>query len=187
MLRSGGFRGGLPEARARGNRRLWFGKCEGDVMQGQLAQMMARFAQQGKVAWIGLRGARLVGMDAVERVAVTNSGLVGDHGRVGKRAVTLVQAEHLVAIGGYLGRSAVAPEVLRRNLVVEGLNLSALKGRQVRIGTAVLEITTVCAPCSRMETALGAGGYAAMRGHGGWCASVILEGEIALGDAVTPL
>lgn len=156
-------------------------------MQGQLAQMMARFAQPGRVAWIGLRGARLVGMDVVERVAVSDAGLAGDHGRPGKRAVTLVQAEHLTAIGSYLGRGPVAPEVLRRNLVVAGLNLSALKGRRLRIGSAVLEITTVCAPCSRMEVALGPGGYAAMRGHGGWCASVIEPGEIALGDAVMPL
>jgi len=155
-------------------------------MQGQLAQMMARFAQPGRVAWIGLRGARLVGMDVVERVAVSDAGLAGDHGRPGKRAVTLVQAEHLTAIGSYLGRGPVAPEVLRRNLVVAGLNLSALKGRRLRIGSAVLEITTVCAPCSRMEAALGPGGYAAMRGHGGWCASVIEPGEIALGDAVAP-
>ena len=155
-------------------------------MQGQLAQMMARFAQPGRVAWIGLRGARLVGMDVVERVAVSDAGLAGDHGRPGKRAVTLVQAEHLTAIGSYLGRGPAAPEVLRRNLVVAGLNLSALKGRRLRIGSAVLEITTVCAPCSRMEAALGSGGYAAMRGHGGWCASVIEPGEIALGDAVAP-
>ncbi len=158
---------------------------EGRV-QGQLGEMMGRFAQPGRVAWIGLRGARLEGMDVVARVTVGLDGLAGDHGRAGKRAVTLVQAEHLSAIGSYLGVGPVAAEVLRRNLVVEGVNLSALKGRQVRVGSAVLEISTVCAPCSRMEAALGHGGYAAMRGHGGWCASVVQVGEIGLGDAVSP-
>ena len=49
-----------------------------------------------------------------------------------------------------------------------GLNLLASNGRRLRIGSdAVLEITGVCAPCSRMEQILGEGGYNAVRGHGG--------------------
>jgi MOSC domain-containing protein YiiM len=35
-----------------------------------------------------------------------------------------------------------------------------------------------------MEVALGPGGYNAMRGHGGLCASVIEEGEIEIGSDV---
>lgn len=113
-------------------------------------------------------------------------GLDGDHGASDKRAVTLVQAEHLPVIGAMLGRAAIPAADLRRNLVVAGLNLAALKGRQIRIGTAVLELTGICAPCSRMEQALGHDGYSAVRGHGGWCARVITPGDIACGDPVTP-
>ena len=40
---------------------------------------------------------------------------------------------------------------------------------------------------SRMEETLGQGGYSAVRHHGGWCASVVTPGEIALGDAVAPV
>ena len=50
-----------------------------------------------------------------------------------------------------------------------------------------MRIEGICAPCSRMEEALGPGGYGALRGHGGWCASVIKPGRIALGDVVTVL
>ncbi|MGF1500879.1 MAG: MOSC domain-containing protein [Paracoccaceae bacterium] len=76
---------------------------------------------------------------------------------------------------------------LRRNIAVAELNLLALRGRQLRLGGAVLEITGPCAPCTRMEETLGPGGYSALRGHGGMTAAVIEPGAIALGDPVTPL
>ena len=151
-----------------------------------LHDMIARWAQPGTVDWIGLRPARGAEIVAVPRVEVTEAGLTGDRGRAGKRAVTLVQAEHLPVIASFLGRADIPPAMLRRNLVVRGLNLAGLKGRDVEIGSAVLRVTTICAPCSQMERAFGHGGYAAMRGHGGWCAEVVTPGHIGLGDAVTP-
>ncbi|MBF9059407.1 MOSC domain-containing protein [Rhodobacterales bacterium HKCCSP123] len=153
----------------------------------RLADLITRHARDGRLDRIGLRPERLAAPVAVDAADVLERGLTGDHARPGKRAVTLIQAEHLAVIGAYLGRGPVAPEVLRRNLVVSGLNLSALKGRRIAIGGAVLRLTTVCAPCSRMEAALGPGGYSAMRGHGGWCAEVLIPGRIAIGDAVRPL
>lgn len=151
-----------------------------------LADMMTRTAQPGRVEWIGLRPEKLADMTTARAAEITEAGLVGDRARAGKRAVTLIQAEHLPAIGAYLGRGPIAPDILRRNLVVSGLNLSALRGRRVGVGTAVLEVTTVCAPCSRMEKALGHGGYAAMRGHGGWCTQVVQPGQVRIGDVVQP-
>ena len=152
-----------------------------------LKALIEGYSQPGQVAWIGLRSARRKPMQPVDQVMVTEAGLEGDHGRPGKRAVTLIQAEHLGPIGAMLGQGAVAPDILRRNIVVAGINLSALKGRQVQIGTAVLSFDVICAPCSRMEEALGKGGYSAVRGHGGWCASVIRPGLICLTDSVTPI
>ena len=55
-----------------------------------------------------------------------------------------------------------------------------------RIGTAVLRGTGPCAPCSRMEEALGPGGFNAVRGHGGITAEVVRPGRVALGDSVVP-
>ncbi|MDJ0825976.1 MAG: MOSC domain-containing protein [Rhodobacter sp.] len=107
-------------------------------------------------------------------------GLVGDHGRAGKRAVTLFQHEHLAAVAAYLGVETVAPEALRRNIHIAGLNLSALRGARLSIDGAEIELTGPCAPCSRMTEALGRGGYNALRGHGGWCARVVRPGMIRL-------
>lgn len=152
-----------------------------------LKDLIARYAQPGRLTWIGTRPARRAAMLEMDTARLFPRGLEGDHGASDARAVTLVQAEHLPVIGAMLGRAPVGPAELRRNLVVAQINLSALKGRQVQIGSAVLEITGICAPCSRMEEQLGPGGYSAMRGHGGWCARVVMAGAIALGDSVVPL
>ncbi len=156
-------------------------------MADSLREMMGRHARGGRVAWIGLRPARRAGMMAVAAVEAGPEGVSGDHGRPGPRAVTLVQAEHLAVVGAFLGRGPVEPEVLRRNIVVAGLNLAGLGGREVEVGGAVLRVTGICAPCSRMEEALGPGGYTAVRGHGGWCAEVVTPGRIAVGDRVVAL
>jgi MOSC domain-containing protein YiiM len=147
----------------------------------------------GRLAWIGLRTERRGGIEVVQQVRLSpEQGLVGDRyggrptsdGLGGKRQVTLIAAEDLAAVAGFLGREAVAPDLVRRNLVTEGLNLTALKGRNLVVGDAVLEITGECHPCSRMEEALGPGGYNALRGRGGLTARVIRAGEARVGDGV---
>ncbi|WP_420585091.1 MOSC domain-containing protein [Ruegeria sp.] len=153
----------------------------------ELAELIAGWARPGRVEWIGLRPERRAQMLISEAAEVTLDGLEGDRSRAGKRAVTLIQQEHLAAIGSYLGQGPIAPDILRRNLVVSGINLAALKGREVQVGEAILRFTVICAPCSRMEEALGKGGYSAVRGHGGWCAEVIKPGRVRLGDLVQPV
>ena len=157
-----------------------------------LEALRSTYAQKGKVEWIGLRPARREPLQSTSRTsAVKDRGLEGDHamGRTpgGKRQVTLIQSEHLGAIAMMLGKDSVDPGDLRRNIVVSGINLQGLKEQQIRIGTALLEISGPCHPCSRMEENLGKGGYSAMRGHGGWCARVLESGEFGVGDEVGPV
>ncbi|MEL6840444.1 MAG: MOSC domain-containing protein [Pseudomonadota bacterium] len=155
-------------------------------MKGQLGAMMARHAVPGRLDWIGLRAARHAPIDVVAKAELTDAGLIGDHGRAGKRAVTLIQAEHLAVIAALSGHDHIRPAQLRRNLVISGLNLLAIRKGLITIGSATLEIHGPCPPCSRMEKELGPGGYNAMRGHGGWYASVAAPGVITLGDTVSP-
>ncbi len=150
--------------------------------------LLATLPQAGRVEWLGLRVARGEPMEAVARAhASPGNGFAGDRYRGrpgGRRQVTLIQAEHLPAIAACLHRSTIDPALVRRNVVVAGLNLLALKGRAFRIGAALLEYTGLCHPCSKMETVLGPGGYNAMRGHGGITARVLEPGDVALGDGV---
>lgn len=162
----------------------------------ELAALTTRVPQTGTVQRILLRPARRADPVEVEDVtALAGRGLEGDR-RAGSvprsgpspRQVTLVQAEHLAVVGDLLelGEPADAA-LLRRNLVVSGIPLLALKGLRFRIGEAVLEGTGPCHPCSRMEEALGSGGYQALRGHGGLTAAVVTGGRIRTGDEVTAL
>ncbi len=154
-----------------------------------LGALMATLPRPGRVQWIGLRPARDVAMNEVEGVdAHAGAGLVGDRyaSGSGKRGITLIQAEHLPVIAALSGHGSVSPALLRRNVVVSGIPLVALKGRRFRIGQALFEGTDDCDPCSRMEAALGPGGYNAMRGHGGLCARILESGRISIGDPVVP-
>ncbi|CAA9415386.1 MAG: MOSC domain protein [uncultured Rubellimicrobium sp.] len=152
-----------------------------------MAELLSQFPRPGRIEAILLRPSRRADPQPIDGAELALSGLVGDHARPGKRALTLIQAEHIPVISSLAGREATA-ELLRRNVVVSGINLGALRGARLRIGLiAEVEITSACAPCSRMEEALGRGGYNAVRGHGGWCATVLRAGPLHIGDSVLVL
>lgn len=142
----------------------------------------------GRLEWIGVRPRHRAPLQALAEARLeAGRGIVGDRAfelRGDKRQVTLIQAEHLAAVATLAGLASVAPEQLRRNLLVSGLNLQALKHKCLRVGEVLLEGTGDCHPCSRMEENLGRGGYQAMRGHGGITARVLEGGVIRIGDVV---
>lgn len=153
-----------------------------------LAELMDHVAQPGEVAWIGLRPGKGEPMQVVDAVQATaGAGLEGDRFRARQttREVTLIQLEHVAVVAALVGRD-VDPMMLRRNIAVSGLNLLALKGRTFRVGGALFEYTGLAHPCSKMESALGPGGYNAMRGHGGITARILESGLVRVGDRVTP-
>lgn len=156
-----------------------------------------RFAKDlppGRLEWIGLRPARRLPMQSVEAVhALAGRGLEGDH-RTEKtpgsgRQVTLISREFIHQTAHFLGREHIDPALLRRNLVVSGINLHALRYQRFLIGEVLLEANALCHPCSRMETALGKGGVAAMIGHGGLCCQILEGGPMQVHDElrVSPL
>ena len=158
---------------------------------GDLAILMAQFPRAGKLEWIGIRAERRAPVaSAVHVEAIAGYGLAGDHYASksdGKRQVTLIQAEHLEVVAKILGKFEVRADAVRRNLLVSGINLYALRDLKFRIGGVVLEGSGPCDPCSRMEEVLGIGGYNAMRGHGGITARIVEGGVLGVGESVEPL
>lgn len=169
-----------------------------------LVKLLSKYmdkAQAGEVQWIGLRPARKEPMNVVQSAyAYVDRGLDGDRRALkvseSARQVTLINAEDILAISVFNNRASsnsgalqdskfgIDPQLLRRNIVISGFNLHAARYQRIRVGEAVLEVGAHCHPCARMEEALGHGGFLSMYMHGGYCAKVVEEGSISLGDSV---
>jgi MOSC domain-containing protein YiiM len=162
-----------------------------------LRDLVRRFPRAGRLEAIYLRPARDVSAIRVaSAIAIEGRGLDGDRSATGarnghKRQVTLFQHEHVPLIAAWMGRDDASAALFRRNLVVSGVNLLSARELfdnvpvRIRIGReVVLAVTGSCDPCSKMEAALGEGGYNAMRGHGGLTARIEAGGTIAAGDQV---
>lgn len=154
-----------------------------------VAELIATVPQVGRLEWIGVSSQSHSTIQVLDHATVTaERGLDADYHAKGRRPsdrqVTLIQAEHLPAIASLANCPEVSPELLRRNLVISGINLLLFKDRQFWVGEVLLMGTGLCDPCSRMEEALGPGGYNAMRGHGGITTRVLQGGVIRVGDAV---
>lgn len=162
-------------------------------MNNSKSRLMQRYVKNlpaGKLCWIGLRPQRrepLLGVNTA--TALADRGLEGDH-RCTKtpgsgRQITVISSEFVAQIAHYSGVAELDHALLRRNLLVSGINLNALRHQQFSIGGALFEATAPCHPCSRMESVLGPGGMAAMLGHGGFCARILESGQITVGDTIS--
>ena len=146
----------------------------------------------GKLEWIGLRAERRGAIQVVDSAqALVGLGLEGDHRCLkspgSARQVTIISREYIHQIAQQLGMDFIDPTLLRRNLIISGMNMNLLRFQCLQIGEAIFETSALCDPCSRMDENLGAGGAAAMFGYGGLCAKVVKGGLIGVGDSVVRL
>src|SRR5262245_40250504 len=99
----------------------------------EFKELLSTIPQTGQVRWIGVRPARLAPLTVVNEVEVDEQqGLTGDRydgGKTRARQVTLIQFEHLRAMAEILKRDEIDPGLLRRNIVVSGINLRSLKDK----------------------------------------------------------
>jgi MOSC domain-containing protein YiiM len=138
-------------------------------------------------------------MHRVDRaVARAGRGLEGDryfrkrgtfsnpHGR--GYDLTLIEAEVLDSLDLPGGR--LIPEEARRNLVIRGLDLNGLVGQHFRVGDVECFGARLCEPCAHLERLTAAAGkpgtLRALIHKGGLRADVLSDGEIRVGDHVTP-
>ena len=118
---------------------------------------------------------------------VAGKGIEGDrffgHKEDYKGQITFLAVEVFEGLCRDLGVSAQPPSVLRRNVVVRGLDLNGLIGKKFTLQGVRFEGTAECSPCYWMDQAVGPGAEAWLKGRGGLRARVLSDGVLEPGVA----
>lgn len=140
---------------------------------------------RGKVSAIAIRTAKLGPMREIESAnVVAGGGIDGDLPVRPERGVTLISKEQWAEVTGELG--ADLPWHTRRaNVLIDGLRLSSLVGKRIRIGEVELAVHGETKGCAVMD-ALFEGLRAALKPEmrAGVHCEVIRGGRFAVGDRV---
>lgn len=100
-----------------------------------------------------------------------------------KGQVTFFNAEVLREVGEALGLEEVPPDAFRRNVIVEGVDVNDLIGREFTLGGVQFEGTEACSPCHWMDVALVDGAMGLLKGRGGLRARILQTGILRTGEA----
>jgi MOSC domain-containing protein YiiM len=111
-------------------------------------------------------------------------GIVGDryHGTK-HRHVTVQSAESLGEATAAYG-AEVPPELTRRNLTVDTGLVPRDPGARITVGSVVLEVVRVAAPCKLLDDTVGRGAQEALRRRAGSVCRVLVGGTVRVGDEV---
>ncbi len=105
--------------------------------------------------------------------------------KVGKRAVTLIEREAVAMANDTYGLGMTEQET-RRNVVVEGVPLNHLIGREFLVGDVRLRGFDLAEPCVYLERLTGKPARKAFVHRGGLRAEILEGGAVRIGDAVRP-
>lgn len=140
----------------------------------------------GRLVGIAIKPAHGAPLELVEEAEVTISeGLVGNVAQSSYRRVTLLSREQWDEVTAEAGVT-LPWQTRRANLLVEGLALSSLKGKTIRLGEVALNINGETKPCSQMDDAhFGLQALLKPEWRGGVYGSVQTGGVLRTGDAIT--
>ncbi len=113
----------------------------------------------------------------VSMVMAALTGFEGDHhmSATSRRQILMVSLD-------VLREFELQPGSLCENVVVDGVDVMALvEGQRVRIGEALLEVTSPCEPCGQMDR-IRSGLKASLRDRRGMFVKVLSAGVIRVGD-----
>ncbi|GAA4729738.1 hypothetical protein GCM10023328_05560 [Modestobacter marinus] len=141
--------------------------------------------------WDGRPDAALAdgAVDRRDRLEVrAGHGIVGDRyaGRLAHRdaAVTVIAIEALEALAGELGSGPLDPLATRRNVVLRGAEVEALRGQPFSLDGVLLAGGRPANPCAWLDLALAPGAHRGLRGRAGIRCAARGDGVLVLGPAV---
>jgi MOSC domain-containing protein YiiM len=125
------------------------------------------------------KGERSVALDAVQ---VVPGGFAGDH-----HASYWKRRQILLMSGAVMDELALAPGAIHENVVVDGIDVMALReGQQLRLGQAVVAVTIPCEPCIQMER-VRRGLQNELQNRRGMFVKVVSPGLVRISDPVQVL
>jgi len=151
---------------------------------------------EGRVVAIYVAPGEGAPMEArTEAEALVGKGLDGDRyaieagkfsgTKIGKRAVTLIEREAIAAANDAYDLGMTEQES-RRNIVVEGVPLNHLIGREFLVGEVRLRGFDLSEPCAYLEDLTGKPARKALLHRGGLRAEIVEGGPLRVGDTVRP-
>lgn len=121
--------------------------------------------------------------------AIAGSGLEGNRyfyeSAPPGRALTLIAAEALEALEAETGIELSAAES-RRNVLTRGIDVNELVGKRFRVGGVECRGIELCEPCAHLQQVTYPGVLNGLVHRAGLNADILTDGEIAVGDAVSP-
>ncbi len=98
-----------------------------------------------------------------------------------KGQVTFFAWETVLAARAKFSVPALSPDVFRRNVIIEGVELNELIGRRFTLSGIEFEGTGESRPCHWMNQAVAPGAEDWLRGRGGLRAKILSDGELRVG------
>lgn len=95
--------------------------------------------------------------------------------------ITFFSAEVFDGLCRALGASHAIPAAVRRNVLVRGVDLNALVGREFTLQGVRFRGSSECKPCYWMDQAIAPGAEAWLRGRGGLRARILSHGVLTKG------
>jgi MOSC domain-containing protein YiiM len=100
-----------------------------------------------------------------------------------KGQITFFSLEVFQRLAAHFALTDKSAGILRRNVIVSGIDLNELIGEEFLIQGVHLRGTAHCKPCYWMNQAVAAGAEEFLQGNGGLRAQIVVDGRIATGDA----
>lgn len=126
-------------------------------------------------------------VEVMEVECVAGSGLLGDRyldfRKNYKGQITFFAFEVFERLCAHFDIHDKSAGVLRRNLIVSGVDLLSLIGREFEIQGVKFRGTQHCAPCEWMNTAFAPGAEQLLKDNGGLRAQILSDGTITVGEA----
>jgi len=118
---------------------------------------------------------------------IAGKGLVGDrffeHETDYKGQITFFDMAVFNRMVKTLGADKVAPNAMRRNVLIEGIDLNSLIGKAFQIDNLQFEGSEECSPCFWMNEAVADGALDFLVNQGGLRARILTDGWLNTGQA----